>query len=229
MYSLTAHNAQQVFEHQYDRLLMNGYEKGEGDSATLCLHNQTMMIQNPHMNKIITPWRKWSESYAEREWKWYLSGNRNPQEVKEVASLWAKMEDENGLVWSNYGYWWKRNNQLEKMIKLLKETPKTRRAILVHYSVDEVQNFEKDTPCNVVLNFYRDQKDQLQLTVFARSIDLWFGFCNDQYCFSRLQIDIAKQLKCALGSMLYFVTDLHLYRKDWEKKGLWYKENHKPK
>lgn len=51
-----------------------------------------------------------------------------------------------------------------------------------------------------------------------RSNDLWFGFCNDQYCFSKLQEMVSKRLNIGIGWYYHFANDLHLYEKHFNKK-----------
>jgi thymidylate synthase len=58
------------------------------------------------------------------------------------------------------------------------------------------------------------------MTVLMRSNDLWFGFCNDQYCFSKLQELIANKLNINVGWYYHFANNLHLYEnqlKDFDK------------
>jgi thymidylate synthase len=101
------------------------------------------------------------------------------------------------------------------MIEELKANAESRRAILVHYGIFELDRYKYDTPCNLVLNFYI-KDGSLYLTVFARSIDLWFGFGNDQYCFSKLMEQVAKELKTKVGTMHWFITNLHLYPRHYD-------------
>ena len=49
------------------------------------------------------------------------------------------------------------------------------------------------------------------MTVLMRSNDLWYGFCNDQYCFAQLQKMIAERLSVEVGTYYHFATNLHLY------------------
>jgi thymidylate synthase len=49
-----------------------------------------------------------------------------------------------------------------------------------------------------------------------RSNDLWFGFCNDQYCFSKLQELIALKLNLEIGWYYHFANNLHLYDKHFD-------------
>ena len=49
------------------------------------------------------------------------------------------------------------------------------------------------------------------MCVTMRSNDLWFGFCNDQYQFSKLQEMIAEEIKVDVGTYYHFVHNMHLY------------------
>lgn len=208
-------SAQTAFEFLYDLIMRKGELKGDGTKA---MYNLNIEIVNPKIPDINTVWRKWSKEYAELEWEWYLTGNRDPAMVEFKAKLWTKMKDEQGLVWSNYGYWWQFNNQLNNCIEELRTNPLSRRAFIVHYSPGILKEYYKqDTPCNLVLNFHT-YKGDLNLTVFARSIDLVYGFCNDQYCFSKLLVQTALLLKCHVGNLTYMITDLHIYQKHWDMK-----------
>src|SRR5205085_2375295 len=157
-------NANSAFEYYWDFISRYGL-LGPGTKA---VYNKSFKLDNPELNVIHCPDRKWSMSYAEREWAWYMSGDRSVAEIKKFAKIWDRMHNGDNLVWSNYGYWWKRNDQLQRVKQLLRQDPDTRRAIIVHYDVDLVQDFTFDTPCNVMLNFYILQ-GRLHLTVFARS------------------------------------------------------------
>lgn len=205
--------AQAAFEHLFFHIKYSG--ELFANKTTKAIFNVSFEILYPLERNIETSWRRWKESYAELEYQWYLSGDRNPEVVEHEAKIWTSIKDDSGYVNSNYGWWWLRNDQLKRMIEILKTDPESRRAILVHYNPDNIQDYTKDTPCNVVLNFYIHKKE-LHMTIFARSIDLVFGFCNDQYCFSRLQEDVAMQLGITAGSSHYFITNLHIYEKHWE-------------
>ena len=185
---------------------------GEDYAGTKALFNQSFTIEMPKERVITTPWRKFNSDYADYEWEWYLKGDRNANEIAERAKIWKLMmvPDTGGEVNSNYGYFWNYNDQLDRVITDLKKNKETRRAIVVHYDLNELDRYQFDTPCNDVLNFYvRD--GYLDLTVFARSIDLVFGFCNDQYTFSKLMEYVSKETGYKTGDMHWFVTNLHIY------------------
>ena len=87
--------------------------------------------------------------------------------------------------------------------------------IIVHYDINELDIYKYDTPCNDVLNFYI-KDDKLHLSVFARSIDLVFGFCNDQFTFAKLMEMVAFQLDLPLGTMHWMITNLHIYPRHYD-------------
>jgi len=178
------------------------------------LFNVGFYITNPLDNKIINRERNWKQEYAEAEWQWYLSGNRNISELGKLygktPEIWKRMADATGNVNSNYGYQWKRNNQLNKIISMLKANPDTRQAAISIYDAKEMDLYSKDTPCTYAVQF-TIVHDRLDMCVTMRSNDLWYGFCNDQYCFSMLQGLVAYELNVEPGVYYHFAHNMHLY------------------
>lgn len=199
--------AENAFEFYYN-LMRNG---GIDYKDTKAIFNESFQIGKPELHYIGTTFRKWSLSYAHTEWLWYMSGDRSVEEIKKQAKIWDSMHGGDNLVWSNYGYWWKLNDQLRRIIEMLKIDSETRRAILVHYDPNQVQDYLYDTPCNVFLHFYIIG-NQLHLTIHARSIDVWYGFCNDQYMFSKLLMQVCDEIGKDIGSMYFQITNFHLYK-----------------
>ena len=191
-------------------------DKGEDFASTKAVFNASFTIQDPSDKVITTPKRKFNQDYAEYEWDWYVKGDRNASEISERAKIWKQMMiPGTNEVNSNYGYFWNYNNQLVKVIDQLKRNKETRRAIIVHYILHEIDQYKYDTPCNDVLNFYI-KDDKLHLSVFARSIDLVFGFCNDQYTFAKLMEHVSKKTGYPIGQMHWFITNLHVYPRHYD-------------
>lgn len=205
-------NPTEAFELLYQDIMNEGVDF----TGTKAKFNQSFTIQNPLHKVITTPERKFNQDYAEYEWNWYREGNRDAKEIAERAKIWKQMMIPGTTeVNSNYGYFWNYNQQLKKVIKDLQLNKETRRAIVVHYLVQEMDQYKYDTPCNDVLNFYI-KDDQLHLTVFARSIDLVFGFCNDQYTFAKLMEHVSQKIDYPVGQMHWFITNLHIYPRHFE-------------
>ena len=190
--------------------------EGVDFAGTKAKFNQSFTIQDPLDKVITTPQRKFNQDYAEYEWNWYREGDRDAKEISERAKIWKQMMIPGTTeVNSNYGYFWNYNQQLKKVINELKLNKETRRAIVVHYLVQDIDRYKYDTPCNDVLNFYI-KDDKLHLTVFARSIDLVFGFCNDQYTFAKLLELVSEKTGYEAGSMHWFITNLHVYPRHYD-------------
>jgi thymidylate synthase len=205
-------NATQAFELLFSDINANG----ESFAGTKAKFNVSFTLQDVSNKTVTTPQRKFNEDYAEYEWNWYLKGDRDASEIAERAKIWKQMMVEGTTeVNSNYGYFWNKNYQLSRVIQELKTNKETRRAIVVHYDINELDRYKHDTPCNDVLNFYI-KDDKLHLTVFARSIDLVFGFCNDQYTFAKLMEMVAFQLDIPVGEMHWMVTNLHIYPRHYD-------------
>jgi len=205
-------NATDAFELLFSDINANG----ESFAGTKAKFNVSFTLMDPSDKVIVTPERKFNEDYAEYEWNWYLKGDRDASEIAERAKIWKQMMvDGTTEVNSNYGYFWKKNYQLSRVIQELKTNKETRRAIVVHYDINELDRYKHDTPCNDVLNFYI-KDDKLHLTVFARSIDLVFGFCNDQYTFAKLMEMVAFQLDIPVGEMTWMITNLHIYPRHYD-------------
>lgn len=201
----------------FEKLFEHVISEGSDFANTKAIFNAAFSIKDPLKKVITTKQRKFKEDYAKYENEWYESGNRDAKEIAEKAKIWKNMMIPGTTnVVSNYGWFWKYNDQYKRMIEELKKNPDSRRAVLVHYGIFELDIYKYDTPCNIALNFYI-LDNTLHLTVFARSIDLWFGFSNDQYCFATLMEKVSKELNVNIGTMTWFITNLHLYERHWNK------------
>jgi len=206
-------NANHAFEY-FLEVLKNS---GKDFQDTKALFNVGFTILNPMDNHITHRDRNWKLDYAEAEWQWYLSADRNLKGLQKtygkVPEIWKRMAWPNGDVNSNYGWQWTRNNQLSRVIKLLKANKNTRQASISIYDAKEIQDYIYDTPCTYAVNFtVLDNK--LNMSVMMRSNDIWYGFCNDQYCFSMLQKLVADELSMGVGTYFHFVNNLHLYNRN---------------
>ena len=210
------YNAQDAFEYYYDYISTQGQEF----AGTRALFNVGFTIGAPLDRGIKTPFRKFNDDYASAEWLWYLSGDPRISALGtlygKVPAIWEKMQDSEGKVRSNYGWQWEREHQLDKVVAMLKERPDTRQAVISIYDGKEISSYSNDTPCTYAINFtILDGK--LNMSVLMRSNDLWFGFCIDQYCFSKLQEMISNRLSIPIGTYYHHATNLHIYNNQLNK------------
>ena len=205
-------STQDAFEYLYSYIT----DYGVPHADTLAVFNAGFLITDPLAIYINTPWRKWSQQYAEREYRWYMDSyfTKNPSgiEIARHAPIWFNHLDEHGNLQSNYGWQWSRNDQIAYVVGELGRDPNSRRAVLTMYDGKEHGNYQRDTPCTISIQF-QILDGKLCMTVTMRSNDLWFGFCNDAYTFSKLHYFIAHQLDIPMGGYYHFASNLHLYNK----------------
>ena len=203
-------NANEAYEYYHDRILQHGIPFGD----TKALFNIGFYLNNPNDKIITNKERKWSLGYAEAEWQWYLSGDSNVRKLGEIygkiPAIWQKMADSSGEVNSNYGWQWMRNAQLSHVINKLRDYPDTRQAAISIYDAKEIAKYHHDTPCTYAVQF-TIIADHLCMSVYMRSNDLWYGFCNDQYQFANLQELVASMLGIEIGWYYHHAHNLHLY------------------
>ncbi len=204
-------NASEAFDYLYIKIKNTGIDFDN----TKALFNVGFYLNRPQETYIRSGFRKWSKEYAQAEWQWYLSHDRRVKTLGEiygkVPDIWNMMADENGEVNSNYGWQWQREGQLDKVIEKLKSNPSTRHAAISIYDGKEMNKYSKDTPCTYAVQFtIIDEK--LNMSVYMRSNDLWFGFCNDQYQFSMLQQRVATELGIEVGWYYHHAHNMHLYK-----------------
>jgi len=212
----TFKNADEAYKYFFREIIKNGVEFDD----TKALFNVGFTIENPVDNHIVNKGsivpRNWNQEYAEAEWQWYLTGDPKISTLGEiygkVPEIWKRMADLRGQVNSNYGYQWERNDQLDSIVTHLRVNPKSRRGAISIYDAKEMHKYANDTPCTYAVQF-TILNNKLNMCVTMRSNDLWYGFCNDQYCFSMLQQLVAQRLEIQVGTYYHFAHNLHLYNK----------------
>ena len=203
-------NADEAFRYFYKKIS----KRGRKFADTRALFNIGFTLHKPQMRMIPTEFRKWNHEYAEAEWQWYLSGDNHIKTLGEIygkiPEIWKRMADKNGNVNSNYGWQWKRNGQLAEVVDMLKYNADTRQATISIYDGKEWDRYINDTPCTYAIQF-TIVHGRLDMCVTMRSNDLWYGFCNDQYQFSKLQEMISLELGIEPGVYYHFAHNMHLY------------------
>ena len=185
-------SANEAFEYFYKTISREGRDFAD----TKALFNIGFTILEPRARRITSKMRNWKEDYAEAEWKWYLSEDRN---ISKLGDIYGKVPEI-----------WKRNDQIGEVINLLKREKYTRQATLSIYDGKEHDKYTYDTPCTYAVQFTITD-NRLNMCVTMRSNDLWYGFCNDQYQFSKLQDMISAEIKVDVGVYYHFAHNIHIY------------------
>ena len=149
---------------------------------------------------------------------WFLSGDSNIRYLKENGvSIWDDWADENGDLGPVYGVQWRRwptpdgrtVDQIEQIIRQLRESPDSRRIILSAWNVAEIDNMALP-PCHCLVQFYvADGK--LSCLMYQRSCDIFLGVPFNIASYALLTHMLAQQADLTLGDFIWTGGDCHLY------------------
>ncbi|QYJ67720.1 thymidylate synthase [Flavobacterium litorale] len=161
---------------------------------------------------------------------WYLSGSNELSFIQYYIKYYSDCSDDGKTIQGAYGprifNMHDKFNQLENVIKLLKENPQSRRAVISLFDASDLEMFydskenkrrlSKDIPCTCFLQF-TVRSNKLNLYVSMRSNDAYVGLPHDIFCFTMIQELVAKSLQYDMGEYYHSVSSLHLYEKDYQK------------
>lgn len=170
-------------------------------------------------NNVITLEGRHQPHYTIGELLWYFSGRNDVEFISKFGSYWNKITDDGITSNSAYGYILKKKfgyDQIELSIRMLKEDPYSRRAVMNINTPNTNKIITRDSQCTISLvPFIRDNK--LHMTAIMRSNDVITGVPFDVTYFTEIQKYMAKRLGVDYGTYTHFDVSLHLYDKDLSK------------
>lgn len=158
------------------------------------------------------------------EFAWYLSADSSREFIIPYISAYNDEESENKKILGAYGpkifgERYNGNSQFDRIYEQLKLRSDTKQAYI---SISDISDYKvrddvySSPPCTIGLHFlYRDKA--LNLTVYMRSNDAYFGLPHDLFCFSMLQEMVSVKLGMRLGKYTHICTSLHIYDKHLER------------
>lgn len=155
---------------------------------------------------------------------WFLNGETNTKYLKDNGvSIWDEWADENGDLGPIYGYQWRHwptrdgreVDQIQQVLKQLKETPDSRRIIVSAWNVGEIPRM-KLPPCHAFFQFYvADGK--LSCQMYQRSADIFLGVPFNIASYALLTHMFAQQTGYDVGDFVWTGGDCHLYSNHLEQ------------
>lgn len=155
---------------------------------------------------------------------WFLKGDTNIAYLKENGvSIWDEWADENGDLGPVYGYQWRswpapdgrHVDQIANLLKMLRETPNSRRLIVSAWNpalVDEMAL----PPCHCLFQFYvADGKLSCQL--YQRSADIFLGVPFNIASYALLTMMVAQVAGLKPGEFVHTLGDAHIYSNHFEQ------------
>lgn len=150
------------------------------------------------------------------EFLWYLTKDNCLDFIRPYIPDYSE-ESEDGLtVHGGYGpriFNQRGHDQFENAIRLLREAPTSRRAVIQIFDAGDNARRFREVPCTTTLQFLLRQ-NRLHLIANMRSNDAYIGLPHDVFCFTMLQEMAARTLRVDLGSYRHFAASMHLYDKN---------------
>lgn len=195
---------------------------------------KTVEIQNAHFladkDWII---REPNYDYAKREIEWYESQSLYVKDIPgDVPKIWQACADRDGKINSNYGWCIfsdENYRQFYNCVDRLLYDNHTREACMIYnrpsMQYDCTYHGMHDFMCTyaaqVFLNEINDNKYKLDYTVFMRSNDAVYGFCNDilwaQYVQSKMVDELNQyNLNVTKGDIIWNAASLHVYERHFK-------------
>ncbi|ANO51952.1 thymidylate synthase [Woeseia oceani] len=155
---------------------------------------------------------------------WFLSGDSNIRYLQDNGvSIWNEWADENGELGPVYGVQWRswptpdgrKVDQISEIIRMLRETPDSRRILVNAWNVAEIENMALP-PCHCLFQFYvADGKLSCQL--YQRSADIFLGVPFNIASYALLTHMVAQQADLGVGDFVWTGGDCHLYSNHLEQ------------
>lgn len=120
---------------------------------------------------------------------------------------------------------WRGINQIESIVRKLKKSIYSRRAVAVTWDVEKDHD-HADAPCIDLIQCLV-QEGLLFMTVFIRSNDMFEAWPENALALRKLQFMIASEVGIKVGSLTTISGSAHIYEKNW-KKALDILERHPP-
>ncbi len=151
---------------------------------------------------------------------WYLAKSNSLDFIKYYIREYAKFSDDARTLYGAYGprifRMREKVNQIENVIRLLKERPSTRQAVIQIFNAEDIIEKHKDVPCTCTVQFLI-REGKLHAITHMRSNDAFLGLPHDIFAFTFLQEIVARSVAVQLGTYKHAVGSLHLYDKDRQK------------
>lgn len=149
---------------------------------------------------------------------WFLKGDTNTKYLQENGvRIWNEWADENGDLGHIYGYQWRswpdyeggHIDQINDVVRTIKENPDSRRIIVSSWNVGDLKNMNLP-PCHAFFQFYV-ANGRLSLQLYQRSGDIFLGVPFNIASYALLLMMMAQITGLKAGDFVHTLGDAHIY------------------
>jgi len=155
---------------------------------------------------------------------WFLKGSTNIQYLLDHnVHIWDEWADEQGNLGPVYGAQWRSwptpdggsIDQIERVVRSIRENPDSRRHIVSAWNVAEVDTMALP-PCHTLFQFYV-ANGTLSCQLYQRSADIFLGVPFNIASYALLTLMVAQVCDLAPGEFIHTFGDAHLYANHLEQ------------
>lgn len=149
---------------------------------------------------------------------WFLRGDTNVKWLQEHGvKIWNEWADENGELGPVYGHQWRSwpdyngdtIDQIDNVVKQIRNNPDSRRMIVSAWNVAEVEQMALP-PCHTLFQFYVAE-GRLSLQLYQRSADTFLGVPFNIASYALLLQMVAQVTELRPGDFIHTTGDTHIY------------------
>lgn len=213
---ISARNINQAYSKVLREIKVHGIPEGSRNGKVLALIDPVLVTYERPIERVLFDEERDANPYFHLlEALWMLAGKNDVAWPAYFNKRMTEFSDDGKVFHAAYGHRWRHRfgfDQLDEIVKLLKQDPDTRRAVLTMWSpMDDLGTKSKDLPCNCQA-FFDLRNGELNMTVTNRSNDVVWGMCGANHVqFSVLQEYLAGCLVVPVGVYRHFSNNVHLY------------------
>ncbi|WP_323955551.1 thymidylate synthase [Aeromonas caviae] len=166
------------------------------------------------LNILTLPKRALNPFFAIAESAWIIGGSNKLDTLSYYLKSYNRFSDDHLTLNGAYGFRLREHfgyDQINYVIKELRNTPESRRCVLCMYGPEDLTNkISKDIPCNTSI-MLKIRDGCLDLTVTNRSNDIYLGVPYNFFVFQVLHYYLANEIGVNVGHQRHFTDSLHLY------------------
>lgn len=214
---LTVRNANDLFSEGLWKLKTCGVKSDSRNGAVIRIEEPVIItVERPQERVLFFEGRDAAHIFHLMECLWICSGRRDVGFLKNFNRNIGQFSDNGELFNAAYGYRMRYHfgrDQLLEVIQTLKEDSNSRQAVIQLWDSEDLRKKTLDKCCNTQLVF-DIVRDRVNLTVFNRSNDFWWGNAGSNIVhFSFLLEVVALAVGKPLGRLRTMINNLHIYDK----------------
>ena len=206
------------YVHLLEHILVNGtYKEDRTGTGTYSVFGYKMRMDLQEGFPLLTTKKLHLKSII-HELLWFINGDTNVQYLHDNnVSIWDEWADEKGNLGPIYGHQWRKwgggngqeIDQLQEVIKEIKNNPNSRRLLVLAWNVGELGKMRL-APCHVLFQFYVSN-GELSCQLYQRSADAFLGVPFNIASYALLTMMIAQITGLKAKDFVHTFGDLHLY------------------